>query len=405
MIPAQGKEFFISRKVLGLPLEVRRESFVGVGQFQTFSQTKTQSQTAEAVYPKAKKSLLERVRSLSSNKTDKKRLLWRMSLHTGLLVGALSLVIVGKVSSQANLSALGNGAGEGSGQTSEIATGALLAGDSQGVVAEAVSQKAQSLGNQVALATAADDFLAKKAQVVTANSPRDITSYTVKDGDTLSTLSQKFSLTTDTIKWANGITDENSIKPGDQLTILPVNGVLVTAAGGDDIGALANKYQASAGLIDSFNSLEGKAPTAGEKIVIPDGVIPTATAPAPTAAVAAAPVQSFSNTFALPGSGGGGSLANSYSYGYCTWYVASRRAVPNGWGNAINWYYAARASGWATGSEPRPGAIAWERMNHVAYVESVGNDGTVTVSEMNFNGGWGRRSYRTTSASHFLYIY
>ena len=405
MIPAQGKEFFISRKVLGLPLEVRRESFVGVGQFQTFSQTKTQSQTAEAVYPKAKKSLRERVRSLSSNKTDKKRLLWRMSLHTGLLVGALSLVIIGKVSSQANLSALGSGAGEGSGQTSEIATGALLAGDSQGVVAEAVSQKAQTLGNQVAMATAADDFLAKKAQVVTANSPRDITSYAVKDGDTLSTLSQKFSLTTDTIKWANGITDENSIKPGDQLTILPVNGVLVTASGGDDVGALANKYQSSAGLIDSFNGLEGKAPAAGEKIVIPDGVVPAEAPVAQTAVAAAAPVQSFStNSLALPSLRGGGSFSNGYSLGYCTWYVASRRSVPGGWGNAINWYGAAQASGYATGSVPRVGAIAWERMNHVAYVESVNGD-SVTVSEMNFNGGWNRVSRRTTSASHFLYIY
>jgi surface antigen len=138
------------------------------------------------------------------------------------------------------------------------------------------------------------------------------------------------------------------------------------------------------------------------QLIIPDGVIQAAPAPA---AAPAAPAKTFASSISLPSLSGSGSLSNGYSFGYCTWYVASRRYVPGGWGNAINWYGAAQASGFATGSAPRVGAIAWERMNHVAYVESVNGDGTVTVSEMNFNGGWDRVSRRTTAASHFLYIY
>lgn len=95
---------------------------------------------------------------------------------------------------------------------------------------------------------------------------------------------------------------------------------------------------------------------------------------------------------------------NGYSYGQCTWYVASRRAVPGNWGNAANWYYGAQSSGFATGITPQPGAIGVERgINHVVYVEAVLGD-TVTVSEMNFV-GWNVKSFRTAPASAFLYIY
>ncbi len=60
--------------------------------------------------------------------------------------------------------------------------------------------------------------------------------------------------------------------------------------------------------------------------------------------------------------------------------------------------------GYATGRAPAVGAVAvWyagqggaSGSGHVAYVESVGN-GTYTVSEMNWNGGWGHVSRRTLS--------
>ncbi|MBI2798655.1 LysM peptidoglycan-binding domain-containing protein [Candidatus Saccharibacteria bacterium] len=407
----EKKEFFISRKVLGLPLEVRRESFVGVGQFQTFSQTKTQSSGQQpATYTQAKKKLRDRVRSLVFNKTEKKSIVLRLGVHSSLLGLALALVLVGKVATQPKLALITSGGQNvGSGdQSSEIATGAVLAADSQGVVAQAVSQKAQDMNSQVALNTAADDFLTKKSPVLTAEGPRTISSYTVKDGDTLSSLAQKFNITSNTLKWVNGISDENSVKPGDKLTILPVNGVLLTATGGEDIGQLAAKYQANAAMIDSYNNLEGKAPLAGVQLIIPDGVIQAAPAlVAASAPATATPAPTFASKITLPSLSGSGSLNNGYAYGYCTYYVASRRNVPNGWGDARYWYGRAGASGFATGSAPRAGAIAWDQrnINHVAYVESVNGDGTITVSEMNFNGAWNRVTWRTAPASQFLYIY
>jgi len=93
--------------------------------------------------------------------------------------------------------------------------------------------------------------------------------------------------------------------------------------------------------------------------------------------------------------------SNSYSWGQCVWYVATRRAVPM-WGNANQWLANARAAGWATGSEPRVGAIAWTGKGyagHVAIVEAV-NGNQVTVSDMNY-AGVGVVTTRLTSASEW----
>jgi surface antigen len=61
----------------------------------------------------------------------------------------------------------------------------------------------------------------------------------------------------------------------------------------------------------------------------------------------------------------------------------------------------------SVGSTPRVGAVATTTaggLGHVAIVESVNGDGTVRVSEMNYE-GWNIVSSRTANASSFLYIY
>ena len=88
--------------------------------------------------------------------------------------------------------------------------------------------------------------------------------------------------------------------------------------------------------------------------------------------------------------------ANHFSFGYCTWWVANEwqalygRGIP--WfGNAIDWWYNARAYGYAEGYQPRVGAIMvsrdgwpWNPYGHVALVTGLYNDGSWLVSEMNF---------------------
>src|SRR5438445_499418 len=119
---------------------------------------------------------------------------------------------------------------------------------------------------------------------------------------------------------------------------------------------------------------------------------PVVVAPLPVPApVKASPVR--------PRAAGSGRFA----YGYCTWWVASRRPIP--WtGNAWQWWGNAPAFGMAEGPTPRPGAImamgisSSSPQGHVAYVESVNADGSFTVSETNWwgvpGGGWARVDYR-----------
>lgn len=96
---------------------------------------------------------------------------------------------------------------------------------------------------------------------------------------------------------------------------------------------------------------------------------------------------------------------NTYTPGYCTWYVKNARPnIPNGWHDASNWYGAAQSSGWPTGAVPRVGAVAWAKgYGHVALVTGI-SGGNVIVTEMNVN-GWNVVSSRTTPASDWLYIY
>lgn len=99
------------------------------------------------------------------------------------------------------------------------------------------------------------------------------------------------------------------------------------------------------------------------------------------------------------------SNGNTYFKGYCTWYAKERRPdLPNMLGNGGQWVANAAARGIATGNTPRVGAVA-ETSGHVAYVEAVNADGTITISEMNGTAGFGAVGSRNVPASQYNYIY
>jgi hypothetical protein len=82
------------------------------------------------------------------------------------------------------------------------------------------------------------------------------------------------------------------------------------------------------------------------------------------------------------------SYSNTYEWGNCTAYVASRVHVPETWGNANTWAYYAAQEGYTVSGVPLVGAVAQTGAGyygHVALVEAVG-DGQVLVSEMNVRG-------------------
>jgi surface antigen len=106
---------------------------------------------------------------------------------------------------------------------------------------------------------------------------------------------------------------------------------------------------------------------------------------------------------------------DTYDYGFCTYWAALRRIqvgqpIPNMWGNANTWDDNARAAGYFVDHTPAPNAIMQTDagpLGHVAFVESVGSDGSWTISEMNFK-GWDEVDSRTlpaTAAKQYNFIH
>lgn len=221
-------------------------------------------------------------------------------------------------------------------------------------------------------------------------------SYEVKNGESLKDIAARFNVSTSSIRWSNFSALKSMSKDvtaGMKIMIPPVDGVVVTTQQGDTPLSLGNLFHVDPSGIVDFNYLrttEQDPIAAGTVIVIPGG----------TGASFETPGSSSSAAVLLPaahgGNGGysivsvGGSYpvraGNRFSFGYCTWYVDNRRAVP--WlGNAWEWFGQAQSYGWATGQTPRVGAImvSWESsFGHVAIVDAVNPDGSYIVSEMNF---------------------
>lgn len=140
----------------------------------------------------------------------------------------------------------------------------------------------EQLNTQVSSNYGGTEYLASLPIVENSNAggaQNKITDYIVLSGDTLSTIATKFNVSTDTIRYANNITDVDSIAPGDKLVIPPVTGVLHTVAAGETTAGIAKRYNANEALIIAQNNLYGEDLTVGMKIMVPDGDIPEAPKP------------------------------------------------------------------------------------------------------------------------------
>ncbi|QQS19931.1 LysM peptidoglycan-binding domain-containing protein [Candidatus Saccharibacteria bacterium] len=256
-----------------------------------------------------------------------------------------------------------------------------------------ITNQAQSARVAVVV-SASDTSVAAKPQVVTAGqkSWRDITDYTVAAGDNVSTIAQKFGVTSESIRWSNGLSNDN-VTAGLKLVVPPVSGIVYTVKTGDTPQSVATAYHATAEKIAQMNDAEQTGLVVGKRIIIPDGkIIPVATRTYTNATSVYA--ASFSPRYG----------ANGYDFGWCTYYAAARSGAPGNWGNANTWAYYARISGWRVSSVPTAGAIfqtssGWA--GHVGIVEEVYENGTMKVSDMNGFAGFGRVGYAVVSVSAY----
>ena len=131
-----------------------------------------------------------------------------------------------------------------------------------------------------------------------------VAEYTVQPGDSLSFIARDYGVSIESIMWANGLRDSNSIREGNILKIPPISGVIHTVKSGDTIGTIAKKYGANAENIIAYNALplEGKLQI-NDELIIPDGKIATAGTRYTPAAISFAHLPNLDNYFAHPTNG------------------------------------------------------------------------------------------------------
>lgn len=288
-------------------------------------------------------------------------------------------------------------------------------------IARNVANLSLSLSVVSELAQVENNVITKPQIIQPEVGSREILTYTTVSGDTVAKLAAQFNISEDTIRWANNLTSD-LLEPGKEMQIPPVNGVVYTVKEGDTTAAIAQRYSVDERRMILFNNLENGI-TAGQKILLLDGDLPETERPG---YVAPRPVVNYSGqgTFGgiVYGNYRSGSVGNRYAWGNCTYYAYERRAaigrpVGSFWGNAATWAAAAAASGYVVNNTPAPGAVAhWNAYSdpwvgyygHVGIVESVNEDGTVTISEMN-NGAYGgfnivnRRTIPAGAVSNYIH--
>ncbi|HJV32699.1 MAG TPA: M23 family metallopeptidase [Patescibacteria group bacterium] len=114
----------------------------------------------------------------------------------------------------------------------------------------------------------------------------------VQQGDTVSGIAKKYGISVNTILWANDLTARSVLRLGQELTVLPVSGVLHEVKRGETLGAIAKKYGSDVDKILAANLV--KSPTAvqiGQRLIIPDGrpIASASPAPKPSAPAATPP--------------------------------------------------------------------------------------------------------------------
>jgi surface antigen len=199
----------------------------------------------------------------------------------------------------------------------------------------------------------------------------------------------------------------NEVKIEDTLPVEDKIMIIHTVAQNETLSAIAEQYQTTWERIYSKNTqIENpNIVNVGELLTIPEANEELQPREVPVVEPVVAKKKPTSSTNKAEVNYPRASVdGNGYVAGYCTWYVKNQRPdLPNNLGNASTWVSRAASQGIATGSEPRVGAVG-QRNNHVVYVLSVNGDGTITISDMNYQARYVITT-RTVPASQFTYIY
>ena len=174
------------------------------------------------------------------------------------------------------------------------------------------------------------------------------TIYTVVDNEDLPKIASRYHLTVEEIRWSNPILKETDrVTAGVKLSLPPLHGIVVAVHNGDNADSLASTYQVTPTAIMDFNRLkiDPNALPIGLELVIPGGKGPALTIKTEAHPNAVRWGGGYTVTLGAPI---GPYVNPRFPWGWCTWYVSTRRDVT--WaGDAYQWFANAQAQGYPVG--------------------------------------------------------
>lgn len=330
------------------------------------------------------------------------------------------------------------------------------------MVLENISQNDKSLLKTVGFTSALFAVTAASSTIV-ANAQE----VEIQPGETLGILAERHSTTVEELKEINNLEDEDLIIAHDNLLVERVDDSdnveenkmeeTYVVQSGDTLGSIADKYSVDYKDIMRWNNLETDFILTGEELIIyfvePEVVEqPVVEQPVVeevsydysnetnktnknVAQAAEIDYNTYDDTYSSnethventnnnqtqhASSPSYDGSYNPYPAGECVTHAFDRRAqlgkgVSGSWGNASNWASAASSQGYEVNNSPSQGAIiqtgAYQNgsgwAGHVGVVESVNNDGSITISESNWNGNRFEtfRTIPATQVSSYNYIH
>jgi murein DD-endopeptidase MepM/ murein hydrolase activator NlpD len=175
----------------------------------------------------------------------------------------------------------------------------------------------------------------QQAEEVRAFRGGEVITHVVSEGETFSSISQRYGLQVATILWENKMTEKTPLKPNMALRILPVDGVRHQVQRGESIYSIAKKYglegsQAQVIVDYPFNEFlndETFELATGQYLMVPDGVMPQAAA-RPTSPIVRTPDNpnaTATGSFIWPAAG---MITQGYRFYHKAFDIANRAGGP-----------------------------------------------------------------------------
>ena len=140
--------------------------------------------------------------------------------------------------------------------------------------------RGEMVGGVLTASAYVTDFNTLQAEEVRQYRGGEIIIHSVAEGETVSSIAQRYGLQITTVMWENNLTETSKIKPGQELKILPLDGVRHKVSRGETIVSIGKKYGLEGSEIqvmvdypfNEFLNDETFDLATGQYLVVPDGV-------------------------------------------------------------------------------------------------------------------------------------